>query len=119
MIMARHIVYIVMKMGVNPTSYYLQINYEYGVKQKKSMTVDRVFSEKLFKSILSGAFDELSLEKGAIKLSLNVSNFTSQHKKTLSLLDIDEDMDENALSKDIQNLRERFGLDIIKTGDEL
>jgi DNA polymerase-4 len=119
MIMARHIVYMVMKIGVNPTTYYLQINYEYGVNQKQSMTIDRVFSEKLFKSILSKMHDELSLNKGAIKLSLNVSNFTSQHKKTLSLLDIDEDMDENAFSKDIQNLRERFGLDIIKTGDEL
>jgi DNA polymerase-4 len=119
MIMARHIVFITMKLKANPTTYYMKINYEYGVKQKQSMTVDRVFSEKLFKSILSKMFSELVLEKGAIKLSLNVSNFSSQHKKTLSLLDIDTDMEENALSKDIQNLRERFGLDIIKTGDEL
>lgn len=119
MIMARHIVYMVLDIEVNPTTYYLKINYEYGIKKKQSITVDRLFSEKLFKTTLSNMFDEMVLQKGAIKLSLNVSNFTSSHRKTLSLLDLDEDMQEKALSQDIQNLRKRFGLDIIKTGDEL
>ena len=120
MIMARHIVYMVMAIEVNPTTYYLKINYEYGVKVKKSLTVDRIFSETLFKSILAEMYAEMAHpEKGAIKLSINVSNFTSQHKKTLSLIDLDEDIHDNKLSKEIQKLRERFGLDIIKTGDEL
>jgi DNA polymerase-4 len=120
MIMARHIVYMVMAIEVNPTTYYLKINYEYGVKVKKSLTVDRIFSETLFKSILTEMYAEMAHpEKGAIKLSINVSNFTSQHKKTLSLMDLDEDIHDNKLSKEIQKLRERFGLDIIKTGDEL
>jgi len=120
MIMARHIVYMVMTIEVNPTTYYLKINYEYGVKVKKNLTVDRMFSETLFKSILTEMYTEIAhFKKGAIKLSLNVSNFTSQHKKTLSLMDLDEDIHENKLSKEIQRLRERFGLDIIKTGDEL
>ena len=119
MIMARHIVYIVMKSGVNPTTYYLKINYEYGVKAKQSMTIDRVFSETLFKSSLSQMYQEIVLNKGAIKLSLNVSNFTNQHKKTLSLMDLDEDIAHNKLTLELQKLRERFGLDIIKTGDEL
>ena len=65
-------------------------------------------------------YEEVSLyEKGGIKLSVNASNFSAQHKKTLSLMDFDEDIHENKLSKEIQKLRERFGLDIIKTGDEL
>ncbi len=120
MIMARHIVYMVMEIEVNPTSYYLKVGYEYHLKGKKSLTVDRVFSEKLFKSMLSQMYDEIvHTGKGAVKLTVNVSNFSSQHKKTLSLMDFDEDIDENKLSKEIQKLRERFGLDIIKTGDEL
>ncbi len=120
MIMARHIVYMVMAIEVNPTTYYLKINYEYGVKVKKSETVNRLFSEQLFKKILSTMHEDIAHpSKGAIKLSLNVSNFTSQHKKTLSLLNIDEDMTDKGLSREIQKLRERFGLDIIKTGDEL
>jgi DNA polymerase-4 len=120
MIMARHIIYMVMAIEVNPTSYYLKVGYEYGVKVKKTLTVDRMFSEKLFKSMLAAMYEEIvHTNKGAIKLTLNVSNFSAQHKKTLSLMDFDEDNHENKLSKEIQNLRERFGLDIIKTGDEL
>ncbi len=120
MIMARHIVYMVMAIEVNPTTYYLKINYEYGVKVKKSETVNRLFSEQLFKKTLFAMVEEIAHpSKGAIKLSLNVSNFTSQHRKTLSLLELDEDISDRGLSSEIQKLRERFGLDIIKTGGEL
>ena len=120
MIMARHIVYMVMAIEVNPTTYYLKVNYEYGIKVKKSETVNRLFSETLFKQILSEMYESmLHPSKGAIKLSVNVSNFTSQHQKTLSLLDLHEDMSEQKLSVEIQKLRERFGLDIIKTAGEL
>ena len=120
MIMARHIIYMVMAIEVNPTSYYLKIGYEYGVRVKKTLTVDRVFSETLFKSILSEMYEEIvQRNKGAVKLTLNVSNFSTQHKKTFSLMDFYEDLDNHILSKEIQKLRERFGLDIIKTGDEL
>jgi DNA polymerase-4 len=120
MIMARHIVYMVMAIEVNPTTFYLKVNYEYGVRVKKSETVNRLFSEHLFKDMLMQMYDEIKVEnRGAVKISVNVSNFTSQHRKTLSLLDMNEDMEENKLSKEIQKLRERFGLDILKTANEL
>jgi DNA polymerase-4 len=120
MIMARHIVYMVMAIEVNPTTYYLKINYEYGVKVKKRVTTDRVFSEKLFKETLLGMYEEIvPRNKSAIKLSMNVSNFSGAHLKTLSLLDFSYDAKEEHLSKTIHHLRERFGLDIIKTGNEL
>jgi DNA polymerase-4 len=120
MIMARHIIYMVMALDVNPTSFYLKIGYEYGIKGKKTLTVNRMFSETLFKSILSEMYDEIvEVNKRVIKLTLNVSNFSTLHKKTFSLMNIEEDMDNHTLSIEIQKLRERFGLDIIKTGDEL
>jgi len=120
MIMARHIIYMVMAIEVNPTSYYLKINYEYGVRVKKMMTVNRVFSEKVFKETLLQMYEEIvPLHKSAIKLSLNVSNFSSAQLKTLSLLDFDADSKDEKLYKDIHNLRRRFGLDIIKTANEL
>ena len=119
MIMGRHIIYMVMAMEVNPTSYYLKIGYEYGVKVKKTLTVDRVFSETLFKSMLSEMYEEIAQgNKGAIKLTLNVSNFASLKLKTLSLIDFYDDSKEKKLHKNIHELRTRFGLDIIKTGNE-
>ncbi|HFD13773.1 MAG TPA: DNA polymerase IV [Epsilonproteobacteria bacterium] len=120
MIMARHIIYMVMAIEVNPTSYYLKINYEYGVKVKKTLTVDRIFSEKVFKEMLLLMYDEIVLpHKRAIKLSMNVSNFSGANLKTLSLLDFDYDTREEQIYKEIHHLRERFGLDIVKTANEL
>lgn len=120
MIMARHIAYLVMDIEVNPTTYYLKINYEYGVKVKKSETVNRVFGEHLFRAILSDIYDGIDIPgKGAVKITLNVSNFTSQHQKTLSLLDLDEDLNEKKLGEEIHRLREKYGLDILKSGGEL
>jgi len=120
MIMARHIIYMVMAIEVNPTSYYLKINYEYGIKVKKTITMDRIFSEKVFKETLLSMYKEIMLvNKSAIKLSMNVSNFSGANLKTLSLLDFEYDDKEETLYKNIHTLRTRFGLDIIKTGNEL
>ena len=120
MIMARYITYLVMQIEVNPTTFYLKVNYEYGVKVKKSETVNRLFSEHLFKEELSRMYGEISFQnRGAVKITVNVSNFTTHHAKTLSLLDYDRDIEEKKLSEKIQELRERFGLDIVKTGSEL
>jgi len=119
-IMARHIVYLVMSKKVNPTSYYLQINYMYGVRVKKMMTVDQTFSEKYFKDMLLQMFNDIAhSQHAAIKLSINVSNFSSQNLKTLSLFATQDDSKEVQLYQNIHELRRRFGLDIIKTGNEL
>jgi DNA polymerase-4 len=110
----------VMGLEVNPTTYFLKINYEYGTKRKMSRTVDRIFSENLFREQLLEMFDEVvHYGLGAVKLTLNVSNFTNQQHKTLSLLDLHEDMERANLTKEIQGLRDRFGIDIIKSGVEL
>ena len=120
MVMARHIVYMVMDMGVNPTSYYLKINYEYGIKVKRTERVDRIFSEMLYKEILETMYRILLLSgRGAVKLTLSVSGFTSQYHRTLSLLELERDIKAYRLSQEIQTLRSRFGLDILKTANEL
>ncbi|HEY9189698.1 MAG TPA: DNA polymerase IV [Sulfurovum sp.] len=120
MIMARHIIYMVMAIEVNPTSYYLRVGYAYGTRVKKTCTVDRVFSETLFKATLSEMYEEIAeAGKGAIKLTLSVSNFSSGSFKTLSLIEFNDDSKAKQLHKNIHELRKRFGLDIIKTGNEL
>ncbi len=120
MVMARHIAFIVLQIGVNPMTYYLKINYAYGLKAKHRITRDRLFSEVLFKEALLELYASIKLpHKGAIKLTLSVSNFAAQHYKTLSLLHLDKDLKARRLSEKIQSVRERFGLDILKTGNEL
>lgn len=120
MIMARHIIYIVMKQAVNPTLFYLKVNYEYGVRAKSTLSMPRTFSEQLFKHSLTQMYNEIAKNGiGAIKLTLSVSQFNHQTHKTLSLFHIQEDREQHNLSLDIHRLRDKYGLDIIKTGDEL
>ena len=119
MIMARHIIYIALKNAFNPTLFYLKINYEYGIRAKTTYRSSHLFSEKAYKASLSYMYESIRRERiGAIKLTLSVSRFTAQKKMTLSLLDFEEDIREQRLSSEVQKLREKFGLDIIKTGNE-
>ncbi len=119
-IMARHIIYIVMKHQVNPTTYYLGLRYEYGIKRKTSRTLQRLFSESLFKEQLLEMYDNIAYQNGgAIKLTINVSNFSDEKGATPSLFDFEEDAKKTEFTKKIQGLRDRFGLDILKSGVEL
>ncbi len=120
MIMARHVSYMSAAIGVSPATFYLKIDYEYGVKVKKTVTINRIFSEQLLKKSLTLMCNEIAIaNKRAVKLTINISNFVSHHHKTVSMLELDSDIKNHKLSNEINRLRDRFGLDILKTADEL
>jgi len=120
MIMARHISYITTNLAVTPTVYYLKINYSYGTKAKLSRRVERSFSEKIYKDILLEIYEQIARpDLPAVKLTLNLSDFTKTHPRTLSLLAQAEDMKMQVIEQNIHDLRVRFGLDIIRTANEL
>ena len=119
-ILSRNIAYIVFSQKVNPTTYYISIKYDFKERVKHRVTIDRVFSESLIKKTMVAMFKEIDIPHGYItKLTMNVSNFSYQKNKTLSLLDFEEDNREHNLTQSLQKLREKYSLDIIKTGAEL
>jgi DNA polymerase-4 len=120
MVMARHVAYITLKLEANPTRYFLKINYASGLRVKAGVRVERIFSETLLKSELSKLFECLHRPgEGAVKLALSVSDFTHLHPRTLSLLELEADRKARAVTEKMQQIRERFGLDAIRTGNEL
>jgi len=120
MVLARHVAYITLKIGANPTLYFLKINYESGLKAKGTVRVERIFSESLYKQKTAELFRRIHRrgERG-VKLSLSVSGFTRHHPRTLSLLEAEGDRKARELTLHLQRLRERFGLDAVRTGNEL
>jgi len=119
-ILARHIIYMTLKIDANPTTYYLKINYDYANRVKKSKTINRIFSEQLCKDIFVEIFEDIDLKKGSItKLSMSVSNFSTQKLDSLSLIDIKSDLKQKNLSKSLQKMREKYSLDVIKSANEL
>ena len=120
MILARHVAYITLKLEANPTLYALKIRYEHGLRAKESVRVERIFSEQLLKATLAESFERIHLRgQGAVKLSLSVSDFTHLHPRTLSLLEAERDRRDRRLTMGMQRIRDRFGLDAIRTGNEL
>jgi len=122
MILARHLSFLIFKEGQNPTSYYLSMKSDRGLRIKKRVTVDRLFSERLCKETFQQMFyDALKdVDAGCIeKISMNLSNFSYQKRIPLSLLNIQEDQTARQLSKALQTLRQKYSLDIVKNGNEL
>ena len=119
LIMCRNIVFIVKDLNVFPSTYYLKINYKYNVKTKETITVNRIFSEQQFKYLILQMFEHIYKQNiGVIKLSLHVSNFVKSNK-TYSLFEYENDRRYSNLTNDIQKLRKKYGLDIIKSASEI
>ena len=119
-ILARHITFIVLKLNVNPTTYYLKISYDFGTRVKGRQTVNRIFNEKICKDIFLDIYNSIDQHFGSVvKLSLRVSNFSVQQKKTLSLIEHDADLNNQKLSQSIQKMRAKYTLDVIKSASEI
>ncbi len=119
-IMARHIAYMVKRADVNPLRYELKINFDDGSKAKDAVSTNRLFSEQLLKKSLIYILNNIWCEnRGVIKLRVSVYNFQKVNKTTLSLLNYKNDIKQKELDKAVTNLRNRFGLDILKSGSEL
>lgn len=120
-ILCRYLSFLVFKSGVNPLTYTIKIKYQYGEKRKSFINHNRMFSETHLKQELLKMFkaiDNLPLQK-IIRLNLSVSNFKEEGHTTLNLLAYQEDREQANLTASMQKLREKFGVDIIKSGVEL
>ncbi len=118
-VMARYISYMVKRAKVNPTRFELKINYSDGYKRKEAITQNRLFSEHLLKESLIKILDNIwSKNRGVIKLRVSVYNFQTT-KKTLSLLEYEDDIKHKNIDIAVTKLRDRFGLDILKSGREI
>jgi DNA polymerase-4 len=119
-IMARHISFIVHRLEVLPTSYYLRLKYQNGVRYKATKRLDRLFSEALCKEVFKEMFESRVPKDGAvIKVSMSVYNFTYQTKRALSILEYESDRKRRAIDISILKLRSKYSLDIIKSGLEV
>ena len=119
LIMARHIAYMAGVAKVNPMRYELKVYYKDGVKLKGGVREERLFSEHLLKKSLVNILQNLWREgNGVIKLRVSVSSF-QKGAKTMSLLDNQSDSKQQKIDKAANLLRGKFGLDVLKNGNEI
>jgi DNA polymerase-4 len=119
-VLARNLSYTVMKLGLNPTSYFLKIKYEEFLSSKQRITIDRLFSERFLKSLMLNNFDKTDIYKTKeIKyIGISVSNFMEYKQKPFNLITHEKDKKFRKISDSLQYLRDRYGIDVIKNGSE-
>jgi DNA polymerase-4 len=119
-ILCRHLSFLAQKKEYKPTSYFLKIKYQYKIKSKDYINTNRLFNETYFKKTILELFDKIDIHPGhaIVQVNITIYNFTKDKLTTPNLLTFDEDSTQASLSKSMQKLRDKFGIDIIKTGSE-
>ena len=120
-ILSRYLSFIVKKDGHNPLSFQIHIKYESNIKTKAQENSNKIFNEFDFKNSMINLFLQADKHRnhGVIQLYITVFNFAKKGEHTYNLFEYEDDLKKDKLSKNIQNLREKFGIDILKSAFEL
>ena len=121
MILSRYLSFIVKKDEHNPLSFQIHIKYESNIKTKAQENSNKIFNEFDFKNSIINLFMKADKHRnhGVVQLYITVFNFAKKGEHTYNLFEYEDDLKKDKLSKNIQNLREKFGIDILKSAFEL
>ena len=119
-ILNRHLIFMVSRLELIPTTLSLSISYKYSSKRKQ-ITFNRLLNEQFLIESIINIFEELDQHSnnGVIRLSLSLTNFIKKEKLNPSVLDIQRDIKLNLLMKKNQELRSKYGIDILRSAKEL
>ena len=121
MILSRYLSFIVKKDEHNPLSFQIHIKYEYNIKTKAQENSNKIFNEFDFKNSIINLFMKADKHRnhGVVQLYITVFNFAKKGEHTYNLFEYEDDLKKDKFGKNIQNLREKFGIDILKSAFEL
>ncbi len=120
-ILCRHLSFLALKGKHNPMTYSLNIKYQFGATAKDYINSNRLFNEQYFKQAISKIFDEIDNHPShyIVQVNISLSNFEENKIMTMDLLNYEDDTQQAKLTASMQKLRDKFGIDIIKSGGEL
>jgi DNA polymerase-4 len=99
----------------------LNIKYHYSNIVKGHINTQRDFTELLFKNEIIKLFNELDihLSHSIVQINITLSNFVENKPTTKNMFTIEEDIKQSKITNTMQSLRDKFGIDIIKSGGEM
>lgn len=120
-IMVRHWSHTIMRLGVNPTTYYFKLGYENWGSSKKQYTLYRLFNEPFLQDFALEKFRELDCYPTLkIKyIGMSATKFIHHDPKTLDLFEYENDCKMRRLTEALTTIRDKYGMDIIRGGGEL
>jgi len=120
-ILCRHLSFLAHKGKHNPMTFSLNIKYQYGDKAKDHINTQRDFTELLFKNEIVKLFEKIDNHPShsIVQVNITLSNFSENKTITKNLFTMETDEKQAKLTASMQKLRDKFGIDIIKSGGEL
>ena len=120
-ILCRHLSFLAFKGKNNPMTFALKIQYQYNKQVKDYTNSNRNFSEQYFKQEMINIFDKIDIHLAycIVQINITLSNFQETTHVTMDLFNFQEDNKKVELTKSMQKLRDKFGIDIIKSAGEL
>lgn len=121
-ILARYLSHTIVKLNLNPTTFFFKIRYEYGVKNSQSITENRLFNERFLIDLANTMIKKLDNHPGykIHYIAISASNFSNAHnQKTFSIIEYAKDTKLAALNTQLTKIRDKYGIDIIRYGCEV
>lgn len=120
-ILARHLAYAIKRLGVYPTTYTLSIHYLHYPRSHHSLTEPRLFNERRFRHLCLELFAAADTHpNGQINhLGISASHFSAHSHRTFSLLDYESDRAHHSFDNATKKIRDKYGLDALRWGNEL
>ncbi|MCK5111709.1 MAG: DNA polymerase IV [Arcobacteraceae bacterium] len=120
-ILCRHLSFLAHKGKHNPMTFSLKIKYQYGDKAKDYVNNNRTFTEQHLKQGMAEMFDKIDNHPShaVVQVNITLSNFQENKAVTMDLFTLEDDSKQSQLTDSMQKLRDKFGIDIIKSGGEL
>ena len=99
----------------------INLKYESNSIFKAQENTNRIFNEFDFKNSMIKLFIEADKHRnhGIIQIYITVFNFAKKNIHTFNIFEYENDLKKEFLGDKIQDLREKFGVDIIKSANEL
>ncbi|MDD5051968.1 MAG: DNA polymerase IV [Sulfuricurvum sp.] len=120
-ILARHLAYAIKRLAVYPTTFSLTVHYLHYPNVHQSISESRLFNERRFRQLALELFANVDIHRHAMvnHLGISASQFSAQSRRTFSLLDYQSDVKEQSLDNATKNIRDKYGLDSLRWGNEL
>jgi DNA polymerase-4 len=120
-ILCRHLSFLAHKNRYNPLTFSLNFKYEYGIKAKDHINTNRNFSELILKQELTKLFDKIDKHPSyaIVQINITLSNFQENKHNTLNIFTLEDDKKQVKITDAMHKLRDKFGIDIVKSATEL
>ncbi len=120
-ILSRHLAYAITKLEVNPTTFNFSLYYQHHPKSHSALSESRLFNEQRFRQLCRELLAKSDCHtNGAIThLGISASAFSVHSRRTLSLIDYEEDTKARDFDQKSRAIRDKYGCDALKWGSEL